>query len=264
MAARIDPKASIIAVDAVATANLTLSGLQTVDGVSLTAGMLCFAKAQSTGGDRAIYVVQSAAWILVNPGFSNGLQILAKGGSANIGNVYRITSNTVWGTDTPTIVQDGSSAGPSNSFSSGLVLLGSPPSDVADSVRYGVADINGSSTAAEQKNYEGGATMTHRVNGTAGVLYKLEISESVADDGTISLPAPSSGRIGILELYGSPEYGSAFIASDAAVTLTSLVSTNFVATDTDNKLCVFDAGTTVTIRNRLGSTKWLVGSYRWA
>lgn len=263
MAARIDPRASVIAVDAVATANLTLSGTQTVDGVSLTAGMLCFAKAQSTGGERAIYVVQSSAWNLVNPGFSNGLQILAKGGSSLSGNIYRITSNTTWGTDTPTVVQDASGNGPSGTLPNGLVLQGAIPSTAADAVVYGVGDIDGATTAAEQKGYEGGAIFTHRLR-AAGVLNKIEISESVLDDGMISLPAPSAGRIGILELYGSPEYGSAFIASDASVTLTSLVSTNFVATDTDNKLCIFDGGSTATIRNRLGSTKWLVGSYRWA
>lgn len=263
MAARIDPRASTIAVDAVATANLTLSGAQTVDGVSLTAGMLCFAKEQSTPGQRAIYVVQSSTWILVNPGFSNGLQILAKGGTSLGGNIYRITSNTVWGTDTPTIVQDGTVYGPANTLPNGLLLQGTPPSTAADGVAYGVADINGATTAAEQKGYEGGAIFTHRLR-AAGVLNKIEISESVADDGTISLPAPSAGRIGILEITGEPEYGQAIIASDASVTLTSFASTNFVATNTDTKLCAFDAGTTVTVANRLGSTKWLVGSYRWA
>lgn len=263
MATRIDPRSLTIPVDAAATGNLTLSGAQTVDGVALTAGMLCFARAQSTSTDRALYVVQAGAWVLATPAFSLGLQILVKNGSANGGKIYRITNDITWGAGTPTIVEDASATGPSGSLTNGLTLSGATPTPAADSVVYGVADINGATTAAEQKGYEGGAFMTHRLNG-AGTLIKLDISESVADDGTISLPAPTAGRIGVLELFGSPEYGSAFIASDASVTLTTLVSTNFVATDTDTKLCVFDGGSTATIRNRLGSTKWLIGSYRWA
>ncbi len=50
------------AVRAATTANITLSGLQTVDGVVLAAGDRVLVKNQSLGKDNGIYVVHSSAW----------------------------------------------------------------------------------------------------------------------------------------------------------------------------------------------------------
>lgn len=49
-------------VRAASVGNLTLSGAQTVDGVSLVAGDRVLVKDQSTGSANGIYVVQSGAW----------------------------------------------------------------------------------------------------------------------------------------------------------------------------------------------------------
>ena len=50
------------AVRAASTANLTLSGTQTVDGVSLIAGDRVLVKDQSTGSANGVYVVAAGAW----------------------------------------------------------------------------------------------------------------------------------------------------------------------------------------------------------
>lgn len=50
------------AVRAASTANLTLSGTQTVDGVALVAGDRVLVKNQTTGSQNGIYVVASGAW----------------------------------------------------------------------------------------------------------------------------------------------------------------------------------------------------------
>ena len=55
----LDPKGSV---KAASTANLTLSGAQTVDGVSLVAGDRCLVKDQSTAANNGIYVVASGSW----------------------------------------------------------------------------------------------------------------------------------------------------------------------------------------------------------
>lgn len=47
---------------AATTANITLSGNQTVDGVALITGDRCFVKDQSTGSQNGIYVVAAGAW----------------------------------------------------------------------------------------------------------------------------------------------------------------------------------------------------------
>ncbi len=47
---------------AASTANLTLSGTQTVDGIALVAGNYCLAKNQTTAADRDLYKVKAGAW----------------------------------------------------------------------------------------------------------------------------------------------------------------------------------------------------------
>lgn len=58
-AAGIDSKASV---RAVANANITLSGTQTIDGVAVVAGDRVLARGQSTGSQNGVYVVAAGAW----------------------------------------------------------------------------------------------------------------------------------------------------------------------------------------------------------
>ena len=55
----LDPKASCVAAT---TANITLSGTQTIDGVALIAGDRCLVKNQTASADNGIYVVSATAW----------------------------------------------------------------------------------------------------------------------------------------------------------------------------------------------------------
>jgi len=55
----LDPKASCVAAT---TANITLSGAQTIDGVALTAGDRCLVKNQTAQADNGIYVVATGSW----------------------------------------------------------------------------------------------------------------------------------------------------------------------------------------------------------
>lgn len=59
VASGLDPKA---AVRAATTANITLSGTQTVDDVSLSTGDRVLVKNQSTGSENGIYVVAAGSW----------------------------------------------------------------------------------------------------------------------------------------------------------------------------------------------------------
>jgi hypothetical protein len=58
-AAGLDPKASV---RAVTTANITLSGVQTIDGVALAVADRVLVRAQTTTTQNGIYVVASGAW----------------------------------------------------------------------------------------------------------------------------------------------------------------------------------------------------------
>lgn len=114
MSVRIEPINGLLFVDAASTASLTLSGLQTVDGVSLTAGKLCLAKDQAS--IQAVYMVQSTAWVPVDPGLGFGLQVCVRAGTANAGAIFRCTTSDpiVWGTTATTFVTSSGSGGAFN------------------------------------------------------------------------------------------------------------------------------------------------------
>lgn len=58
-AAGIDSKASV---RAIATANIALTGAQTIDGVAITAGDRVLVTAQTAGADNGVYVAAAGAW----------------------------------------------------------------------------------------------------------------------------------------------------------------------------------------------------------
>lgn len=85
-------------VRAATTANITLSGTQTIDGVALIAGNRVLVKDQTAGQDNGIYVVAAGAWTRstdadtsadVNP----GMFVFVEEGTANGDNGYVLTTN---------------------------------------------------------------------------------------------------------------------------------------------------------------------------
>ena len=84
-----------------------------------------------------------------------------------------------------------------------------------------------------------------------GSLERQVAGVSVNDEASISLPDSASGW-GFVQVGDGQEYALFSFTSAAVVTLVSN-SANVVNTDTDTNLCIFDGGTSVTIKNRLGS-----------
>ena len=64
----LDPKASV---RVATTANITLSGTQTIDGVAVVAGDRVLVKNQTTGAQNGIYVVAAGAWARATDADSN-------------------------------------------------------------------------------------------------------------------------------------------------------------------------------------------------
>ena len=73
----------------VATANITLSGLQTIDGTALTAGDIVLAIAQTSSSvDNGLYVVSSGGWVRASTTIVAGLVVVISLGTINRGNSF--------------------------------------------------------------------------------------------------------------------------------------------------------------------------------
>lgn len=86
-------------VKAASTANLTLSGTQTVDGVALVAGDRVLVKNQTATQDNGIYLVAAGAWTRALDANSvaevNDATVLVEGGTVGAGDVYTQTATIV-------------------------------------------------------------------------------------------------------------------------------------------------------------------------
>jgi len=96
------------------------------------------------------------------------------------------------------------------------------------------------------------------VDGTFGGMYHVTINKSVADDGTITFPTGYMGH-GWIMAGDNEEFILFRFTSAGAVTLLTDVSANTANTDSDTDLCVYDGGSGIIIKNRLGASKVLRG-----
>jgi hypothetical protein len=137
--------------------------------------------------------------------------------------------------------------------------------------RYNIVrGTTGSWVATEDLFVVGNGTGTGANSSNAFVVYKNAVIEQdslktfatssiIADDGTITPPTAISGW-GWVRAYSSGNLSEAAYQfefnSDGAVTLVNN-TTNVASADTDGKLCIFDNGTGIIIKNRLGSSQTL-------
>lgn len=118
-------------VTCVATSNITLSGLQTIDGYTTIAGDRVLVTGQSTASANGVYNAASGAWTRTTidgsaPGeIEPGAMWLATSGTANAGTQWRVsTTGTITvGTTSLSIVQFG--AGNAYTAGNGITLTGS-------------------------------------------------------------------------------------------------------------------------------------------
>lgn len=117
------------AVRAATTGNITLSGLQTVDGVSLVANDRCLVKDQTLASANGIYIVGTGAWTRAADAaqgtLSANASVFIEEGTANGDAQFRLTTNNpiVVGTTSLSFSQIGGAT--TYGAGSGLVLNGS-------------------------------------------------------------------------------------------------------------------------------------------
>lgn len=141
-------------VRAATTANITLSGTQTIDGVSVIAGDRVLVKDQSSGASNGIYVVAAGAWARSADADSSAevtasMSVMVEEGTTNGDTQWRLTTNNAitLGTTALTFTQIG--AGVSYTQSTGISISGNTIAvDTAVVVRKYAATIgDGSSTS---------------------------------------------------------------------------------------------------------------------
>ncbi|WP_434155796.1 phage tail protein [Pseudomonas sp. JZ134] len=92
---RLDNKQSV---RAATTANITLSGLQTIDGIALVAGDRVLVKSQTTANGNGIYVAGSGGWLRAadadeNAEVTPGLTVFVEQGTTQADTIWKLTTD---------------------------------------------------------------------------------------------------------------------------------------------------------------------------
>jgi hypothetical protein len=160
---------------AATTANITLSGTQTIDGISVIAGDRVLVKSQTSGAENGIYVAASGAWTRATDNDSSSeisnTTVLVEGGTANGGTQWNCSNTTVTvGTTAVTFVKIAGAGVYTNG--TGLSLTGN-----TFSIDSTVATLSGSQTLTNK-------TLTSPVIGT------------IVNTGTLTLPTSTDTLVG--------------------------------------------------------------------
>lgn len=195
------------AVRAASTANLVLSGTQTIDGVNVVAGDRVLAKDQTAPAQNGIYVVAAGAWARASDAdtaaeVNDGATVWVQQGTVNADKAFTQTVAVVTiGTDAQTWVLQGSS----NSYlgGAGLVLNGST-FDVVGAAGGGItvnADSIQLDTTVAARHVAGaltgGATsevVTHNL-GTRDVLVRVRNNASPWEEVEVDVEATTINTV---------------------------------------------------------------------
>jgi hypothetical protein len=224
VAAGLDPKPSV---RAATTANITLSGAQTIDGVSVVAGDRVLVKNQSTASANGIYVAAAGAWSRTPDAsqgtLSPGALVIVEEGSANADTIWLLTNDGAITVGTTAITWTRFQAGVTYTFGDGLQITASTVS-----VKAGAGLLVDGTSLRVDPSYSGFAkryaatitstattvAITHNLgtldvvpalydisNGSARVLVDADVV--VTDANTLQLTfgtAPTNGQYRILIL----------------------------------------------------------------
>jgi len=187
-------------VRAATTANITLSGTQTVDGVALSVNDRCLVKDQSTGQNNGIYLVASGAWTRaldadVSAEVKGGMMMWVNEGTTNGDKQFILTTNDPITLGTTPLVFTLFAGGTSYSAGAGLTLTGSTFDVVtadtsltvaADAVSVNLNTTGGLETSTGVRIKLDGTTLTTSGTGAkvadAGIT-ATQIAAAVAGNG---------------------------------------------------------------------------------
>jgi hypothetical protein len=170
-------------VRAATTANITLSGTQTIDGVAVIAGDRVLVKDQSTGSQNGIYVVAAGAWARsidanTSAKVTAGMFAFVEEGSTNGDGGFVLTTNAAIVLDTTAIAFTQFSGAGQITAGAGMTKSGNTLDVVGTAGRISVAADSIDIDSA----YVGQATITTLGTVTTGVWNGTTVA--VANGGT--------------------------------------------------------------------------------
>lgn len=255
MAAGTDFKESV---RAATTANITLSGTQTIDGVSVVADDRVLVKNQSTAADNGIYVVAAGAWSRSDDAgttgqLSSGAVTFVEEGSTNSGKQYVLTTTgtITIGTTGQTWSQFG--GGTTYSAGNGLDLTGSTfsvDSEDTDNITVGAGGINLADTTVTPDTYKS-VTVDQKGRITAGTnpttLSGFGITDAQPLDATLTALAgmstaankfPYFTGVDTVVLGDITAFGRSLLDDADAATARTTLSLGTMATQAANNVAI--------------------------
>ena len=154
------------AVTAATTANITLSGTQTIDGIAVTAGQRVLVKNQTTASQNGIYIVAAGAWSRSTDATTaaqlDGMSVFVEQGTVNANSAWVNSFLTVTvGTDAVTMIQFAGAG--SYVAGTGISISGNTISQAATGVTagtYGSATQVGTFTVNAQGDLSAAGSVT--------------------------------------------------------------------------------------------------------
>ena len=212
------------------TTNITLSGTQTIDGVSVTAGDRVLVKDQNTASQNGVYIVGGGSWVraldMDTAAEVAGSFVPITFGALQGGKIYYTTFNATGGVLGTTAIPwnsltDASITGVGTlAVANGGTGLGS----------YTAGDLLYASAATTLTKLNAAASGNVLKSGSTPSWGKVDLANDVT--GTISsasLPASSTSTSGIVRLATSAEVATG-TATDTAISPATLRSNGFVRT----------------------------------
>lgn len=184
-------------VRAATTANITLSGAQTIDGVSVIAGDRVLVKDQSSGATNGIYVAASGSWARstdadVSAEVLSGLTVFVTEGTTNGDKQFSLTTNApITLGSTALVFAQTAASGTTYTAGNGISLAGNAVTAVATT---GVV-VNGSGIGIDS-SYSGLAkryAVNVPANATATITHNLGTLDVIVQvhqisDGAVVIP----------------------------------------------------------------------------
>lgn len=220
-------------VDAVTTANITLSGTQTIDTVALVVGKRVLVKDQTDKKQNGVYVVDSGAWSRSSDmdvsGEFNNATVQCRSGSANLNTEWRcVTFNPTLGTDDIIFQQTNLSttynAGAGLDLSANTFLIetgGVVSTMLADgAVDLSTAKVVG--VAAQSKGGKGNST----VYAAGSIVFQNSAGNALVEDNTNLIFNNTTKTLGVNNVLIVPSAGKTAIDIQSTNTGTSGIRYN--------------------------------------